>query len=101
MRQVGESANRQISKSANRQVDQSTDSLPFTVQGDLDLLAVGETLVDLISVEETDSLRNAYTFRKYQGGSPANIAVCVAKLGGTSAVVSKTGIGAFGQFLNR
>jgi len=68
-------------------------------QGDLDLLAIGETLVDLISVEETDWLRNAYTFRKYQGGSPANIAVYVAKLGAKSAVVSKTGIGAMGQFL--
>jgi len=68
-------------------------------EGDLDLLAVGETLVDFISVEETDWLRNAYTFRKYQGGSPANIAVHVAKLGGTAAVISKTGIGAMGQFL--
>jgi sugar/nucleoside kinase (ribokinase family) len=67
--------------------------------GDLDLLAIGETLVDFISVEETDWLRNAYTFRKYQGGSPANIAVYVAKLGGKAAVVSKTGIGAMGQFL--
>jgi fructokinase len=68
-------------------------------QGDLDLLAIGETLVDFISFEETDSLRDAYTFRKYQGGSPANIAVYVAKLGGRAAVVSKTGIGAMGQFL--
>jgi len=67
--------------------------------GDLDLLAIGETLVDFISVEETDWLRNAYTFRKYQGGSPANIAVYVAKLGGYSSVISKTGIGAMGQFL--
>jgi sugar/nucleoside kinase (ribokinase family) len=65
----------------------------------LDLLAIGETVVDLISVEETDSLRHAYTFRKYQGGSPANIAAYVAKLGGKSAVISKTGIGPFGQFL--
>jgi sugar/nucleoside kinase (ribokinase family) len=68
-------------------------------EGDLDLLAVGETLVDFISVEETDWLRNAYTFRKHQGGSPANIAVYVAKLGGQAAVISKTGIGAMGQFL--
>ncbi len=68
-------------------------------EGDLDLLAVGETLVDFISEEETDWLRNAYTFRKYQGGSPANIAVTVAKLGGKSAVISKLGIGAMGQFL--
>ena len=64
----------------------------------LDLLAIGETLVDFISVEQTDWLRNATTFRRYLGGSPANIAVNVAKLGGRSAVVSKTGIGAFAQF---
>jgi sugar/nucleoside kinase (ribokinase family) len=68
-------------------------------KGDLDLLAIGETLVDFISIEETDWLRNAYTFRKYQGGSPANIAVYVAKLGKQAAVISKTGIGAMGQFL--
>jgi fructokinase len=68
-------------------------------EGDLDLLAIGETLVDFISEEEAESLREAFTFRKYQGGSPANIAVNTAKLGGTSAVISKTGIGNFGQFL--
>lgn len=67
--------------------------------GDLDVLTVGETLIDFISDEETDSLREANTFHRYQGGSPANIAVYVAKLGGSAAVVSKTGIGAFGQFL--
>lgn len=67
--------------------------------GDLSLVAIGETLVDFISEEEAESLREAYTFRKYQGGSPANIAVNVAKLGGTAAVISKTGIGNFGQFL--
>ena len=65
----------------------------------LDLLAIGETLVDFISVEQTDWLRNATTFRRYLGGSPANIAVNVAKLGGRSAVISKTGIGAFAQFV--
>jgi fructokinase len=68
-------------------------------KGDLDLVAIGEVLVDFISVEETDWLRNAYTFRKYQGGSPANIAVNVGKLGGQSAVIAKAGIGAMGQFL--
>jgi len=68
-------------------------------KGDLDLLAIGEMVVDLISEEETYDLRDAYTFRKYQGGAPANIARYVAKLGGRSAVISKTGSGTFGQFL--
>ena len=70
------------------------------LEPDLDLLAVGETLVDFISIEETEEgLRRAATFHRYLGGSPANIAVYVSKLGGQAAIVSKTGIGAFGQFL--
>ncbi len=65
----------------------------------LDVLTIGEMVVDFISVEKTDTLSNASTFRRYLGGSPANIAVNVSKLGGHSAVIAKTGIGAFGQFL--
>lgn len=71
-------------------------ALPET---DLDLLAVGEALIDLISEEPADSLGEAEVFRRYQGGSPANIAANVARLGGRAAIVSKTGIGAFGAFL--
>jgi sugar/nucleoside kinase (ribokinase family) len=66
----------------------------------LDLLTIGETLVDFISTEQVeDGLRHAATFQRYLGGSPANIATYVSKLGGQSAIASKTGIGAFGQFL--
>lgn len=65
----------------------------------LDILAIGETLVDFISESETNYLREAQVFRKFLGGSPANIAVNIAKLGGRSAILSKVGIGAFGQFL--
>src|SRR5688572_31753282 len=56
-------------------------------------------VVDFISAEKTDTLSNASTFRRYLGGSPANNAVDVSKLGGTSAVIAKTGIGDFGKFL--
>src|SRR5918993_1570366 len=65
----------------------------------LDVLTIGEMVVDFISAEKTDTLSYASTFRRYLGGSPANIAVYVSKLGGTSAVIAKTGIGAFGKFL--
>jgi len=57
-------------------------------KGVLDLVAIGETLVDFISIEETDWLRHAYTFRKYQGGSPANIAVYITKHFGASPCTS-------------
>lgn len=34
--------------------------------GDLDLLAIGEIVVDMISVEEAQDLGDANSFRKYQ-----------------------------------
>lgn len=69
--------------------------------GDIDLLAVGEALVDFISVEETARLDEATAFRPSLGGSPANIAVNVAKLGGTAAVVSRVGDDAWGRYVTR
>jgi len=68
---------------------------------DIDLLAIGETLVDFISIEPAENLARAETFRRHLGGSPANIAVNMARLGRQTAVISKTGAGAFGQFLQR
>jgi sugar/nucleoside kinase (ribokinase family) len=67
--------------------------------GDIDVLTVGETLVDFISEQDTEWLREAATFRRHLGGSPTNISVYVAKLGGAAAIAAKTGIGAFGTFL--
>ena len=60
--------------------------------------SLGEMMVNLIPVEQTDTLRNAPTFECYLGRSSANIAAYVSKLGGRSAVIAKTGICAFGQF---
>jgi len=65
----------------------------------LDVLAVGETLVDFISHERATSLRTAEHFSRYLGGQPANVAVTVAKLGARSAVLSEVGTGAFGDFV--
>jgi sucrose-phosphate synthase len=65
----------------------------------LDVLAVGETLVDFISHEAAASLRGIGSFARYLGGQPANVAVYVAKLGGRSAVISKVGTDYFGGYL--
>jgi sucrose-phosphate synthase len=65
----------------------------------LDVLAVGETLVDFLSHKRVRSLRTADEFTRYLGGQPANVAVYVAKLGGRSAVISKVGKGYFADFL--
>lgn len=66
---------------------------------DIDLLSVGELLVDLISTEPTDSLATAERFERYQGGSPANIAVNVARLGGRAAMMARVGDDPLGSFL--
>ncbi len=66
----------------------------------LDVLAVGETMVDFISHERVNSLRTAEHFTRYLGGQPANVAVYVAKLGARSAVLSKVGGDTFGDFLD-
>ncbi len=65
----------------------------------LDVLAVGESLVDFISHEFRISLRTADRFSRYLGGQPANVAVYVAKLGGRSAVITKVGADYFGEFV--
>lgn len=65
----------------------------------IDLLTIGEVMIDFISTERADSLREAEIFQRYLGGSPANIATNVSRLGRSAALIAKTGIGAFGQFL--
>jgi sugar/nucleoside kinase (ribokinase family) len=67
----------------------------------IDLLAIGETLIDFISLETAESLSAAEHFRRHLGGSPANITVTVARLGGRAAIASKVGAGAFGTYVRR
>ncbi len=62
------------------------------------LYAIGEMLIDF-TAQEAGVLETATTFRKNAGGAPANVAVCVAKLGKRAAVVTKLGNDAFGNFL--
>lgn len=62
------------------------------------LYAIGEMLIDF-TAQETGRLENAVLFRKNAGGAPANVAVCVSKLGGNANVITKLGKDAFGNFL--
>ena len=65
----------------------------------IDLLAVGEVLVDLISQEEADTFLEADAFERYFGGSPANIAMNLARLGKKSALISRVGFDGLGEYL--
>ena len=52
--------------------------------------AAGEVLIDFIAGRKGEA-DNADVFYRNAGGAPANVAVCVSKLGGNSAVITKLG----------
>ncbi|HAX73138.1 MAG TPA: carbohydrate kinase [Firmicutes bacterium] len=62
------------------------------------LIAIGELLIDFVS-EQNGSIENVNQFNKLPGGAPANVACCVSKLGGRSAMITKLGEDPFGNFL--
>ncbi len=66
----------------------------------IDLLAVGELLVDFIS-EEMGTLAEAQHFARHQGGSPANLVRNLALLGNRVALVACVGNENLGRFLRR
>lgn len=68
-------------------------------EGDIDVLSVGEALVDFISIEAVDGLDQADGFCRYLGGSVTNLATNVARLGGRAAVVACVGDDPFGHFV--
>jgi sugar/nucleoside kinase (ribokinase family) len=65
----------------------------------LHLLAVGELLVDLIGHELATNLADTRDFHRYQGGSPANLAANMARLGNASALVACVGNDNLGVYL--
>jgi fructokinase len=65
---------------------------------DLDVVAVGEILLDLVAPDAT-TLAGAQSFLPAPGGAPGNLAVAVARLGGRSAFTGAVGRDAFGDLL--
>ncbi len=63
-----------------------------------DLLTIGELLVDLIADDYGDA-HEQETYSKYFGGSPANIAMNVRKLGCRSQLAAAVGDDGLGAFL--
>lgn len=64
----------------------------------IDVLTIGEILVDLISASYADVMIDN-RFNAYFGGSPANIAMNLNRLGGQSRICAAVGVDAFGDFL--
>jgi sugar/nucleoside kinase (ribokinase family) len=63
------------------------------------ILSVGELLADFLGQTFTESLLDAADFTRFQGGSPANMAANMARLGNASALVACVGDDNLGRFL--
>jgi 5-dehydro-2-deoxygluconokinase len=77
----------------------------LAVTRELDLICLGRAGVDLCAVQKEVRFEDVQQFNKSVGGSPANIATAVARLGGKSAVlglVANDGLGrSVVEFLKR
>ena len=63
------------------------------------VITIGETLIDFLPTETGVSLKDVSGFTKMPGGAPANVAVCVKRLGAESQIITKIGLDAFGDYL--
>jgi 5-dehydro-2-deoxygluconokinase len=67
----------------------------------LDLICLGRAGVDLYAVQKETALEDVQQFHKSVGGSPANIATAVARLGGRSAMLGLVADDALGRSVQR
>ncbi|KAK6920221.1 Carbohydrate kinase PfkB [Dillenia turbinata] len=63
------------------------------------VVCFGEMLIDFVPTASGVSLAEAPGFKKAPGGAPANVAVGIARLGGSAAFMGKVGADEFGYML--
>lgn len=63
------------------------------------LLAVGEILGDFIGTEIKENIYETSIFERFQGGSPANLAANMARLGYNTTIVGAVGNDGLGKYL--
>lgn len=75
--------------------------IQFKENKEFDLIAIGRACVDLNAVEYNRSMEETMTFKKYVGGSPANIAIGSAKLGLKVGFIGKLADDQHGRFIEQ
>lgn len=63
------------------------------------VLCTGEALIDFVSMDVGESLKETNGFIKKAGGAPANVAAAISKLGCEAYFCGSVGNDAFGEFL--
>jgi 5-dehydro-2-deoxygluconokinase len=66
-----------------------------------DVISMGRIGVDLYPQQSGVPLAQVRSFGKFLGGSAANVAVAAARLGRSTAVITRTGADPFGTYLHR
>ncbi|MFG6684965.1 carbohydrate kinase family protein [Mariniflexile sp. HNIBRBA6329] len=66
---------------------------------DIDILCVGEVLVDFIGHQAGVQINNTRDYHRYLGGSPTNVAMNSARLGLKSVLVATVGNDGFGEYI--
>jgi 5-dehydro-2-deoxygluconokinase len=77
------------------------NAVPQPLTRSFDVLAIGRVGVDLYPMQTGKSLEDVTTFGKFLGGSAGNVAVAVARLGHSSALISRAGNDPFGRYVSR
>ncbi|MGG1312717.1 5-dehydro-2-deoxygluconokinase [Cohnella laeviribosi] len=73
----------------------------FPAGRELDFAAIGRLCIDLNANEINRPMEETRTFTKYVGGSPANIAIGMSRLGMKTAFIGKIADDQMGRFIHR
>ncbi|MFD2827861.1 carbohydrate kinase family protein [Leeuwenhoekiella polynyae] len=66
---------------------------------EIDIICVGEILLDFIGIQENVSLSETESFQRFLGGSPTNVAVNTKRLGLNSRLICAIGKDGLGDFV--
>jgi len=66
-----------------------------------DVITMGRSGVDIYPQQTGVSLVDVDTFEKALGGSPTNVAVAAARYGRRTAVITRTGVDPFGEYVHK
>lgn len=66
---------------------------------EIDIICVGETLIDFIGKQTEEPIENTKDYHRYLGGSPTNVAMNMARLGAKVSMVATVGKDGFGDYI--
>lgn len=69
------------------------------MQKNIDVLCVGETLIDFIGTQKEQPISGIKDYHRYLGGSPTNVAMNMARFGLQVAMVASVGEDGFGDYI--